>query len=231
MGLRTAQLKGQKTMGYSQPLALVDGDDLDGIGITLKAELVLLKLRGVGVPLPGKPFQEADPPEFLLRDFLVEHFREVKDIGKPPLPVGQSQKTGPDLLSEHEIPEHPDEAALFPEVVIFPESCEPDLPSGFVFSQAIERLSAYAHQIRCKGCLEQSFLVGFCNCRQYPLHLEGFVRFEKVSRAVKNAVDPGADQLLLDVPCLIIRPHKDCDIRLPEVVRAYAGLSSPDLIG
>ncbi len=97
-----------------KPLALMDRDDLDSIGIAFEAELVFVKSWGIRVSLPGKPFQKTRHPQLLFRGLLVEHLRKMKNIREPPLPIRQRKQPRPDLLPEHEIPKHPDEAAALP---------------------------------------------------------------------------------------------------------------------
>ncbi len=94
--------------------------------------------------------------------------------------------------------EHPDETASLPQLIIFPEFYNPIFPFSFVPGQFLEIFSLLAKHIRRQGNFKEGFLIRRAHGCQDPGHLQGFIRFEEIAHAVKDARDPEGSQGFLN---------------------------------
>ena len=79
-----------------EPLAPVDGQDLDGLGVGLEPAAALLVARVLGRlgDPPAQPAGQGRRPELLGRRRRVEELADVAQVGQPALPVGPGQDPG-----------------------------------------------------------------------------------------------------------------------------------------
>jgi len=213
--------------GEFQPLALVDGQDLNRVGIALQTQLIFPKPGRFPSAGLRKPSPQTADVEVLFQAGAVKKFRKVLEVGEPPLAARKPQQAASDGFLLEQRPEHENESALPPLLMIVEESLPPLRPGRLVASPRIDFGGRRAEKFRrqCRRC--QSIGPRHADRREKNLHLFGFRCVENIRRSAPHAVDPLCGQFLRNKRRLAVCPHQDGDIALSEVSVPDPGFSLP----
>ena len=195
-----------------QPLALVDGHDLDRRFIAFEPELVFLEPRRRRVALFGEPLQQAGHPEVVLAGGVVQQLPDVQKIGQAPFAVRETQQPLFHALPGQQAAKHGHEPLPVPDLKIVPCPGEAFLPPVRLPVGRRDVVRMRAQDVGGERGLKPADVGGVGHAGEDALHVLGLAGVEDVAGAANHRGDAGGGQALLHDLGLRVRAHQHGDV-------------------
>ena len=227
LDIRISPYKRTKDDGILEALAFMDGNDLHGLFIAFKPNLLFIGSHSLCTLLLYKPPQECYRSQPFSDRFTLKEFREMKNVGQATLTIGTTKKTLFDMFPSHELPEHPDKAVGMPDFMIVPEALDPYSPFIFILDESIQILPICSHHIRSQGASYKSFAIRIGNTLQYPFHLHCFTGIKDIFLHMEDTGNAYFRERVLNKNGLPVRSYQNGDISFMDGFDADESLPFP----